>query len=205
MPKNFKRRGKTANIKLTRETVSPVFTVPNGTEFHLRPLPPLFLERLVNEDDWKPLPEDYGLDPGYTIPVEVEEAEELDDGDAEPIPPMETVQYRGGFEDEEPNPDDADYKAALAKWQMKKNYKMSFFILTMGIVEECPPEFWDEYGEFFPHARTPSKRKYIWITVQITDDKVLAELMDAIIGQTEVTEDGLKDAEDEFRLVDQRG
>lgn len=120
------------------------------------------------------------------------------DQNGKPKPPIVEVTIGGQFVRKEPNPDDPDYKLALKKWQDAKNFRLLKFGIVHG-VKDCPPvEFVQEYDEYFPGETEPNM-KYLWIVSMMGPDGEDAKMLaDAIVGQTVITETGVKEAENSF-------
>ncbi len=120
----------------------------------------------------------------------------VNDTSGKPEVPMIEVTIGGKAKRVEPNPNDEGYKAALAEWEKSKSFKLTFYLFTAGIQGSPPKGFVDEYLVYFPEADT-LKLKYLWVVSQIPDGEI-ESAMEAIMGQSTITQGGLKEAADNF-------
>lgn len=139
----------------------------------LKPLSKLVLERLYNNQDGKPK-----------------------------VPIIE-VEIGGKFKAKEANPEDPEYKDALAKWQSDKNLGLARYLILNGIFEDVPDDFAEEYREYAP-AINGRDLKYLWVLSVLgeTDDQQtegLKVLTEGLFGMVAPTEQGMREAEETFR------
>lgn len=102
-----------------------------------------------------------------------------------------------------PNPDDPDYKTALAEWQEDRNIRYMAYVLARGVCAEPDEESVERLLEAAP-GLTKTSLKYLWVLEQVEDDVEIGEIVGLIVGQTIPTPKGISDAEDRFRSDDQR-
>lgn len=145
-------------------TEDRTFTCNDGTVFTLRPLAPLVLERVKNDQHGKPQP-----------------------------PIVETQLGKNGPRRKEANPLDPDYQVALAEWEQTKNARLLTFIFTMGIAEEPDETEAERWKPFFPGLDAVAT-KYLWIVDHLKEADEVQQLSETIMGQTVVTEGGLEAA-----------
>lgn len=146
-----------------------IFVARDGTEVRLKPISRLILERLFNDASGKP-----------TVPkVEVEIA--------------------GQHKRHEDNPEDPDYKKALANWEGQRNLRLTRYFLTHGVADNAPEEFVEEYREFFPDAND-NEMRYLWMVDLLGEEhqEDWELITQAITGQTAPTAKGIEQAEAAF-------
>lgn len=114
-----------------------------------------------------------------------------------PQPPVVDVELAGGRKRKEANPNDPDYQASLARWRTAQGVKMFEYCFSFGVVERPPKEFVDGHRYFFPEA-TEFEMQYLWIGSLVGDENELTGLLNAVIGQTNVTREGLEEAKARF-------
>ncbi len=146
-----------------------VFIARDGTELHLQRLSSMILERLNADQTGKPA-----------------------------IPKVE-VKIAGKHTRMELNPEDSAYKAALQNWERERNTRLVKYVFVHGITDDAPRAFVEDHREYFPEA-SDRDLKYLWIA-SLVDQHVedLQALIEAITGQTEITEGGLEEATNSFR------
>jgi len=122
-----------------------------------------------------------------------------------PEAPLQDVPTRKGKKRKEPNPDDPDYQKALTEWGTDKSFRMMKYLICKGISSDPPEDEEEALRAFFPDESADELR-YIWVFEKLGDDeKASGALIDAILGQTTVTEEGLAEAEAIFPTEDGGG
>lgn len=95
------------------------------------------------------------------------------------------------------NKEDPDYKERLRQWEIDQNEKILIYAWSQGIKTNPPKKDLDLMIELFPGA-SENQLKYLWVSSVLGDDDDIAELTEAIISQSVVTEQGIRDAEETF-------
>ena len=119
-----------------------------------------------------------------------------------PEVPQIEVTIGGKHKRLEENPGDPTYLEKLDEWTKGKNYKLAFFLFTAGIEGTPPKAFCEEYANYFPDA-SDMTLKYLWVCSLIPDSQV-QDAMAAIMGQTEITAEGLEQAAATFQSDGER-
>lgn len=119
-----------------------------------------------------------------------------------PKPPLEEVE-RAGRTATEPNPNNPEYLESLEIWESEKNIAVMKYLYTAGVHNRPPEEFIEAHREFFPEA-DPQEMKFLWLTSIIAGEEETANFMEFIMGQTMVTEGGVKSSEERFPSDGQR-
>lgn len=131
-------------------------------------------------------------------PVRALMVERIVNGTAgKPKVPQVEVLIAGKHRRMEDNPADETYQAALAEWKQKKNETLMTYLLTAGISGTPPEVFVEESSLLFPDAND-LEMKYLWVISRVPDNDIEA-LMEAIMGQTALTQKGLEDAAANFQ------
>lgn len=145
-----------------------VFVTRSGVELHLQRLSSIVLDRLNADESGKPV-----------------------------VPKVE-VKIAGKHTRMELNPEDSTYKAELAKWERERNTRLVKYVFVHGIADDAPLDFVQDHREYFPDASVRDM-KYLWIG-SLVDQSVgdLQLLVEAITGQSEITEAGLEAATESF-------
>lgn len=155
-------------IKGYLDTERGVFITRSGVELKLVKVPYLVLERLLNDKTGKPKP------------------------------PIVEVTIAGKYKNREANPNDPDYKQALAEWDSEYQFRLFRYLFSQGVHCDVPTEFKHEHLEFFPGA-SDSFMQYLFICTLLEDDAdEIAALSDAIMGQTMPTASGLEASAERF-------
>lgn len=150
------------------DTERGVFVTRSGFELALVKVPYLVLERLLNDKTGRPKP------------------------------PIIEVTIAGKYKNREPNPNDPDYKQALAEWDSEYQFRLFRYLFSQGVKCEVPNEFAKEHLEFFPGA-SDSFMQYLFVCTLLEDDAdEIAALSDAIMGQTMPTTSGLEASAQRF-------
>ncbi len=132
----------------------------------------------------------------------------LSDADR-PTPPMAEVTYAGGVKSIEPNPHDKDYRATLETWQAQYNARLFRLCITQGIDHvtdaqgnEAQPsqEEAEEMRFVYSSALSPRLVRLYWLAAIL--GATAMGFMNLVMGQTEVTEEGLAEAEERFQPSD---
>ena len=146
-----------------------IFVARDGTEVRLKPISRLILERLYNDTNGKPS-----------------------------VPKVE-VEIAGSHKRQEDNPEDPDYKVALANWESARNLRITRYFLTHGVADNAPDSFVQEYREFFPNADDQEMR-YLWMVEMLGEENQedWQLITQAITGQTAPTAKGIEQAEAAF-------
>lgn len=97
----------------------------------------------------------------------------------------------------ESNPEDPDYKAALALWNEDHSERMLIYVLFHGVVEGPSAEEIELLKDVFP-GENAMGIKYAWLNELIPNENEIGELSRIIIGQTLPTAEGINDAEARF-------
>jgi hypothetical protein len=129
----------------------------------------------------------------------------LSDAD-KPQPPLAEVTYAGGVKNVEPNPRDRKYLDALETWEAQYNARLFRLCINRGIERVT-----DAQGkDVEPSADESEDVRFVYgsaLTARAVRQYWLADIlgntamgfMSLCMGQTEVTEEGLAEAEDRFR------
>jgi hypothetical protein len=123
-----------------------------------------------------------------------------------PVAPITEVEYAGGTKVMEPNPHDEGYRRDLEMWNAQYNSRMFRLCVTRGIdrvedrqgtpVEPSSDDLSDVrfvYGSNIPHRTA----MHYWYADKIGD--TASGFMNLVMGQTEVTEEGLEESEARFQ------
>lgn len=149
-------------VKGYLDTARGVFVTRSGFELTLVRVPYLVLERLLNDKEGRPKP------------------------------PIVEVTIAGKYRNREPNPNDPDYKQALAEWDSEYQFRLFRYLFSKGLTCEVPNEFAHEHKEFFPGS-SDSFIQYLFVCTLMEDDSdEIAALSNAIIGQSMPTTSGLE-------------
>lgn len=103
-----------------QEDGTRVVTMPTGDRLTMQGVPPLILERLMNDTTGKPR-----------------------------VPNAE-VTYAGGRRSTEPNPNDPAYLDALGEFNNERRMRLMLGLFSMGIRETPPDSFVDSMRDLFP-------------------------------------------------------
>lgn len=120
------------------------------------------------------------------------------DQSGKPKPPLVEVKIAGKHTRQESNPDDPEFKEALESWNRERSTQVVKYVFTHGVENEPPEAFLEEHREYFPEA-TRRDLKYLWVASlvdQVPTD--VSKLVEAITGQTLVTQEGLETAMQSF-------
>ena len=130
----------------------------------------------------------------------------LGDDSGKPEPPMVEVEYAGGYKEEQPNHNDPMYQQLMQAYQGERTGKMLRLCVVYGVEKVT-----DRSGKIQgPQKDDVARIRYIYGDKQSPDEVVwnwMAEqlgdtatgLMNLVLGQTEVTEAGLAEAEEMFQ------
>lgn len=119
------------------------------------------------------------------------------DQSGKPQVPMVDVLIGGKHSRSEPNPNDPAYLNALNDWTLEHQMKVFQYVIWKGIDNATPKDFVKEHRQFLPDATEP-EMKYLWIGSLLENLEDIRLLVDAIIGQTAITEQGLEQAVQSF-------
>lgn len=121
-------------------------------------------------------------------------------GGNKPEVPQSVVVYAGGQEAVEYNADDPTYLAKMAEWEAERRYRAMVYCFGNGIDlsddQAAYKEFVKATEEYYPGAAV-GEMQFLYVT-SIIDVDELEILMGAIMGQTGITAEGIKDAEAGF-------
>lgn len=117
------------------------------------------------------------------------------DTSGRPKPPVVQV-GRGKRRRYEENPDDPGYVQRLKQWESQREIKGMMYVFAKGVADEPSEDELDDLRGFFPNAND-SELKYLWVTGLIDDSEAMG-LMEAIVGQTDITKGGLNDSAERF-------
>ncbi len=145
-----------------------VFVTRAGETWDLRAIAPLLIERIYNESADKPKP------------------------------PLVEVTIGGKHKTMQPDPNDAYYKQSLAEWEATRQFRIMYYLFTMGVNVDVPEYFTRAQREYFPDANE-TYMKYLYIASQLADGDDVGALSEAISGQTMPTQEGLREAASNFR------
>lgn len=116
--------------------------------------------------------------------------------EGKPRIPQVTVHYGDNQFGTESNPNDPAYVEALADWQGRNQYQAMLYTLGNGVVLDVEPDFKQQHLAEFPDA-SEYEIRYFYLTMLVEINE-LTDLMNAILGQTSPTEDGIAEAEASF-------
>jgi hypothetical protein len=151
-----------------------VYVTRSGVELALVKVPYLVLERLLNDKSGRPKP------------------------------PIVEVTIAGKYKNREPNPNDPDYKQALAEWESEYQFRLFRYLFSKGVRCAVPSEFVKEHLEFFPGS-SEAFLQYLFVCTLLEDDPdEIAALSDAIMGQTMPTQSGLEASAGQFQRGSER-
>lgn len=158
-----------------QEHVKPVtlkptheYTTKSGVVFQLRPVSPVLVRRIQKDTFGKPQP-----------------------------PVVETIVGPQKRKVKETNPDDPDYKVALAEWNERHEEQTLVYLWSRGVVDDPDPESAARLKVFLPGS-SDAEIKYAWLLELLVDDQEIADLAVAIMGQSMPTENGIAAAEATF-------
>lgn len=160
-----------ATYKLDAE--QRTFHTSSGVALKLRPVNPYHLERVQMElERHKPKPPDIEIDSGKGRSYWTQ------------------------------NPDDPAYKQALADFQRDVGVKTMQFAFYVGVENRAPerdklPEVVKLTLSEMPNA-TDKDVHYLWVTSLIESEDEFAALLNYLMGQTMVTQEGIAEAEAAF-------
>lgn len=145
------------------------YTTQSGVVFELRPVSAVLLRRMERDTHGKPTP-----------------------------PIVETEVGPKKVKQREVNPDDPDYKLALAEWDESHKERMLVYLFAHGIVNGPSPDEMDALREYLPGEKAEGI-KYAWVLEMLSNDQEIADLAQAIMGQSVPTDKGIRAAEDRFQ------
>lgn len=152
------------------DSVNKTLTLDGGQVFHLRPVSSMMLMRIQREIDA-----------------------------SKPVVPIVEIEIGGEHVHKEENPNDPDYRKALADWIVFQSQRLMQYTFVMGIADDPPPQDYARIREFFPNA-TDLEIKYFWIVELLGDDPAVWDLvLQVAIGQTEPTQKGIDESLESFR------
>lgn len=126
----------------------------------------------------------------------------VSDNSSKPAIPIITVKIGAKGTREEENPGDPVYLAKLRVWEQEKNFRLAKYLFTEGIKGDPDDKFVKRMKVHFPDA-DETAMKYLWVVDHLPDDEI-DTLMEAIMGQSEVTQKGLEQAADSFQSEGER-
>jgi len=119
-----------------------------------------------------------------------------------PLPPIITT-YLGDDTSrpmQEYNPYDEKYKHCLSLWEAERATNINETAVKMGVTSEPPAEFVTLYQEMFPDIPVANIKVH-WVYSLLNADEI-ATFFEMVLGQTAVTEAGLKEAAATFPSQD---
>jgi hypothetical protein len=148
-----------------------IFRADDGTELELRKLSPVAMQLL-----------DYRAEKRKPKPPIVEV----------PVPGQE-----GKFRTE-PNPNDPSYVQALVDWENDKGTEVMRYVYTVGVSSPVPLEFEETHRGFFGDDLSDADLKFMWVGSFFLSEEQSTRFMNAVMGQTIITPEGLKESEARF-------
>lgn len=114
-----------------------------------------------------------------------------------PIPPK--FKSENGIEDYYPT--DARYVQDLRIWEQAKAAELNETMVRLGVLSEPPADFVAVYEAEFPDIE-PKNIKVHWVYTLLGDEDTMTEFFNVLLGQTQITEAGLKEAAGTFPSTD---
>lgn len=114
----------------------------------------------------------------------------------QPKPPIIQVEIAGRKQSEE-NTADPEYLLRIEEWRGERNVRLMRTVLAFGVKNIEPDPAWiEEYGNFLPNGTKTNMRVY-WI-MSILSDEEATQIVEDIIGMSQVTPKGLTAAAETF-------
>lgn len=114
-----------------------------------------------------------------------------------PEVPKQVVVLLGKHQQLQENPKDPDYLKALENWQAQTNQVVMRYIFVTGLeVGDIPDAFVEERLEYLPNASS-SELAYAYVLSKTPPDD-FDQIMEAILGEHDVTQGGLEQAAASF-------
>ena len=174
-PKKTKAGAKKPRRKkkaVTPEVQPNTFTFPDGTVVELMEIPMMLSMDFYNDEKGKPEP-----------------------------PMVEMPDTVGNIE--VPDEDDPDYQEKLSKWETDHLLEVVRLCALMGVATQAPPD--DPILEKLSFIRPDAKEtelQYLWVMSKLTTQDSMGEFVEAVVGQTALTEEGVDAAADPNRFRD---
>lgn len=122
--------------------------------------------------------------------------------ETKPKIPMRRVVYGGQEAGLEPNPNDPTYRDELTLWQSRCAKESVVYVIATGVNVTVPDDFVEKTRQYFPNASNDTV-KYNYVGSLIVPEE-MEDLVNAILGQTGPTEDGVNAANADFPGDEQR-
>lgn len=126
----------------------------------------------------------------------------LSNMESRPEPPLIEVTIAGKHKQWMTHYDSEGYQAALRAWQNKEGFLVMALTFCLGIEEEPPKTWIKDTLRFMPELEGNERDlKYRWVMSCLSDaneSQEMADLMEAITGQTMPTQAGLEEAAASF-------
>lgn len=168
---------KKATGKRTRRQIKPdvpTYTFPDGTVVTLMQIPAMLAADFYNTEHGKP------------------------------EPPMKVMEESVG-QIEVPDEEDEDYKNALAQWEMDHSLELVRFCALWGVkTDPAADDPIIKRLSFIRKEAEVDELKYLWIMSKLTTDDSISAFIEAVIGQTTLTTEGVEEASDPDRFRDSR-
>lgn len=117
-----------------------------------------------------------------------------------PKPPTVSVPIPGRPDQfrQESNPNDPMFLQQMADWEDAKNEEMMRYVYTVGVANPVPDDFAQQHRDFFGSETTETDLKFMWVGSFLNSESEGERFMNAALGQTMITPEGVKDSEDRF-------
>lgn len=120
---------------------------------------------------------------------------------SKPMPPVMDVDLGNGRFAKDYNENDRIYLHCKEIWETEQNDAVAKYVLLAGVENTPPASYVDNHLEMFPDEALDDIKLY-WLT-SIESDKLL-ELINLLTGQSQVTQEGLKQAAATFQSDSER-
>lgn len=118
-----------------------------------------------------------------------------------PMPPIHEVDLGNGQSVKDYNERDPLYLHKKEIWETEQSDAIAKYVLLAGVANNPPQSFVDDHRAMFPDEADDDVKLY-WLT-SIESDKLL-ELINLLTGQSQVTQEGLKQAAATFQSDSER-
>jgi len=112
-----------------------------------------------------------------------------------PKPPKIKVRLAGGHERYEDHAEDEAYLERVAEWQTGHSLQGLMFLFNYGILNMPPPEFHDQIADLYDEGLSTKDVKFLWVAGLAEKPQTQEALIEAIMGLSVPTEEGLDEAE----------
>lgn len=115
---------------------------------------------------------------------------------SKPMPPLKKFDNGNGTMIEDYNERDVVYLHCKEIWETEQNDAIAKYVLVAGVADNPPQSFVSDHLAMFPDEEEDDIKLY-WLTIMPPEK--LTELIGLLTGQSNVTQEGLKQAAETFR------